>query len=197
MSASGAAPVIRHLRLNDYRVMPWRNGRGTTVEIAREDEPSGAMLWRVSKADVNEDGDFSPFPGLDRILTLVEGAGFDLDFGPHGRIAPIEPLVPVRFSGDWATRAENVRGASRDLNVMVARGAAQAELTIHRDGTADGALADRNVFLALDGAWTVAIDGTSHALVAGETLLVFDGRGLPLGVAGSGVLAWVAISLLH
>ncbi len=64
----------------DYRRMPWKNGGGHTTEIAAF--PAGAGLasfvWRVSIADVLQDGPFSPFPGIDRTLVLLEGEGMRL-----------------------------------------------------------------------------------------------------------------------
>lgn len=136
---------------DDFRAMPWRNGLGTTIEMAREDDAEGAMLWRVSAADVVEAGAFSPFPGIDRILTLIEGPGFDLDFSGHGRVAPVELLRPVGFSGDWTTRAEAVRGPSRDLNVMTTRGRASAVVRVHRDAASTGPLGNRSLFFCLAG----------------------------------------------
>ncbi|MEI9986620.1 MAG: HutD family protein [Aliidongia sp.] len=55
-------------------------------------------------------GAFSSLPGIDRILTLIEGAGFDLDFGAHGSVTPVLPFVPIAFSGDWPAAADCMRG---------------------------------------------------------------------------------------
>jgi environmental stress-induced protein Ves len=184
---------IRVLGPNDFVSMPWRNGRGTTLELCREDDAAGAMLWRLSEADVVADGPFSPFPGVDRVLLLKSGAGFDLDFGDFGRVAPVERLVPVRFSGDWPARAENVRGPSRDINVMVARGKAGAEVSVVRESVA-GRLADRAVFLAVEGHWDVVIDDGHWGLAEGE-VLVATAKGQPGKVSGNGVVLWIDISL--
>ena len=69
--------MIRQLTVTDFRTMPWANGKGVTVEMARADGPEG-MLWRLSRASVVEDGPFSIFPGLERNLTVLTGPGFDL-----------------------------------------------------------------------------------------------------------------------
>ena len=69
--------MIRHLGPPDFRVMPWANGRGHTTEMWREDR-DGALLWRLSRAAVAEDGPFSLFAGVDRSLTVISGPGFDL-----------------------------------------------------------------------------------------------------------------------
>lgn len=187
--------TVRRRGPADYVTMPWANGRGTTLELVREDLPEGTggaapFLWRLSMADVVEDGDFSPLAGVDRILTLVEGPGFDLDFGPHGR-APLEPFVPVAFSGDWSTRAENVRGASRDLNLMVARGHAAATVTVHHAGRFAAGPADRLVCLALAGRWRAEVAGGAHDLAPGEFLLA---HGEMVAGDGEGVLVLVAVT---
>ncbi|WP_316356057.1 HutD family protein [Devosia sp.] len=160
---------------DDFRAMPWRNGLGTTIEMAREDESTGAMLWRVSAADVVEAGAFSPFPGIDRILTLIEGPGFDLDFSGHGRVAPVELLQPVRFSGDWTTRAEAVRGPSRDLNVMTARGKASAQVHVHRDAASSVPLGDRSLFFCLAGHPILTVADAEYPLGLGRLAVICGG----------------------
>jgi environmental stress-induced protein Ves len=180
----------------DFTAMPWRNGKGTTLELAREDDANGAMLWRLSSADVVEDGAFSPFPGIDRILMLTEGEGFDLDFGEHGRVAPVGPLVPVRFSGDWATRAENVRGPSRDLNVMLARGHAKAGVGVHHEAIRSTSLADRSMMLVLRGTFAVAIGREAFTLAQSHVLLVSGSKGRTATTSGSGLLVQIDIHVL-
>lgn len=115
---SEGPPMIRHLTQADYRTMPWANGLGQTVEMIRVDGPDG-MLWRLSMASVVSDGDFSIFPGVDRNLTVLDGAGFRL----IGEAIDLDaqPLVPVAFPGDVPVRAEGVTGPCRDFNVMTAR----------------------------------------------------------------------------
>ena len=67
--------------------MPWKNGGGTTAEIAAFPDGAGfnAFDWRISLAEVASDGPFSAFPGIDRTLMLVEGARLALD--RRGRVA--------------------------------------------------------------------------------------------------------------
>ena len=169
---------IRLLGPDDFRAMPWGNGLGTTVEMAREDDPSGAMLWRVSAANVVEAGPFSVFPGVDRILTLIEGPGFDLDFSRHGRAAPVELFGPVAFSGDWSTSAESVRGPSRDLNVMTARGKASADVHILQDTAPTAAFGDRTLIFCATGNAILTIAGTAHSIETGHLALISGAKGL-------------------
>lgn len=103
------------IRPEDFRSQPWKNGGGITHEIARKEE-AGQLLWRLSVAEVASDGPFSAFPELERILTVIEGAGLILDT-PGGPIAA-HPLEPVRFSGDLPVTGRLLGGPVRDLNVI-------------------------------------------------------------------------------
>ena len=185
---------VRLLKPNDFKVMLWKNGRGTTTELAREDGAEG-MLWRLSAADVIEAGEFSSFPGIDRVLMLLEGQGFDLDFGSHGRASVHEPLTPVHFSGDWAARAENVRGPSRDLNLMLARGRAVAEVSVVRGGSNTRPLADRSLFLAIEGSLQIAMGPIERQLGAGELLVISDHTGGEVTISKATSLVRMDITL--
>jgi hypothetical protein len=110
-----------------YRHMPWANGRGVTVEIARADD-AGGMLWRLSMAQVVEDGAFSAFPGIDRSLTVIAGPGFALAGDDWSLRA--DPLVPVGFAGDVPVAAADVTGPAQDLNVMWRRDALTARVRV-------------------------------------------------------------------
>lgn len=106
---------MRFLLPADFRTQPWKNGGGTTHEIARHDQ-AGALVWRLSIAEVASDGPFSSFPGLSRILTVIEGAGLHLDT-PKGRLDAL-PLDPLAFSGDLAVTSQMINGPIRDFNVI-------------------------------------------------------------------------------
>lgn len=109
---------MRHLTPVDYIRQPWKNGRGTTTELWRH-APQGALLVRLSRATVAEDGAFSLFPGMMRNLTVLTGPGFRLT-GP-GHDLRCDPLVPVAFPGDVAlTATETNSQPSDDFNVMTA-----------------------------------------------------------------------------
>ncbi len=59
------------IRFADQKVMPWKNGGGTTREIARFPPNQEYYLFRVSNAEVKSNGPFSVFPRYDRILMLL------------------------------------------------------------------------------------------------------------------------------
>lgn len=108
----------RVLRAADHVSVPWKNGGGTTVEIASSGgEP---FTWRASLARVASDGPFSDFTGYDRVLVLLEGPGFTLHF-PDGDHIVDRPLVLFPFDGATPCTATLRGGPSLDWNWMVSR----------------------------------------------------------------------------
>lgn len=122
MHASSARYEV--LRADSYARMPWKNGGGETREIAIF--PPAASLdtldWRVSMAVVAQDGPFSSFPGIDRTLCVIEGAGMELDFGSAGGVRTVTPTsAPFEFAADKPLQARLIDRAITDLNVMTRR----------------------------------------------------------------------------
>lgn len=122
--------MMRHLTSADYVAMPWANGRGTTIEMLRENGRDGGLMLRLSMASVVADGPFSMFPGIERNLTVITGPGFDL-VGESRTFAA--PLTPIAFPGDVALRATGVTAPCTDFNVMTARAPQKPVVRIESD----------------------------------------------------------------
>ena len=94
----------RTIRAGDCRVIPWKNGQGTTTELAVE--PPGASFEALRLADLDRgaarSGPFSRFPGYDRIIVQLDGPPMTLTHGSRPLVA-LERLVPHAFSGDDET----------------------------------------------------------------------------------------------
>jgi environmental stress-induced protein Ves len=135
--------------------MPWKNGGGTTQEIASW--PQGAPLdsfgWRVSIATIATPGPFSVFAGIDRSIMLLEGDGVRL-FTHDGRVEHRldVPHRPFAFSGDDAIDCTLLGGASNDFNVMTRHGQWRADVQVLDHAAAIDA-APHGVLLVLRGAW--------------------------------------------
>lgn len=100
----------------------WRNGGGATREIVVRPAGGEEFGWRASIADIDADGPFSAFPGVDRTLTLLAGDGVRLTCpGEFDRLLT-RVAEPFAFSGDLALAAELPGGPCRVLNIMVRRG---------------------------------------------------------------------------
>ncbi|PVZ20662.1 MULTISPECIES: HutD family protein [unclassified Pseudomonas] len=99
-----------------HRRMPWRNGLGTTLEIAR-DTAADDWGWRVSLADVAQSGAFSPFAGMTRIISVIQGPGMRLDVG--GVLSPaLHRWEAFTFSGDAQVHCQLIGGPIRDFNLI-------------------------------------------------------------------------------
>lgn len=169
----------------DHRVVPWKNGRGTTTEIAIH-PPGGSVQggfdWRLSMAAISEDGPFSSFPGVDRVLVLLEGHGVDLV--SEERTDRLRDHALARFPGERAVTARLHRGPVRDLNLMVRRGAFSFDAEVRRiSGSTDLGSGRPILVVAIEGRpvvggyplepgeavaveGTLAADGDGSALVA-------------------------------
>jgi environmental stress-induced protein Ves len=106
---------------SDYRVMPWRNGQGTTTEIAVAPGDAGRFRWRLSIADVAVSGPFSDFSGYERVIAVVSGAGMRLAVAGRAPVVLTEGSEPYPFSGDAATECVLLDGPIRDFNLMTDR----------------------------------------------------------------------------
>ena len=127
---------LRLLSPADYRRMPWKNGGGRTTEIAAHPPASAidAFTWRASVADVSRDGPFSAFPGVERTLVLLDGAGMRLADG-GGSIDLVARYEPYAFAGEQALECTLVAGPVRDFNLMIRRDIARGSLAVVRDET--------------------------------------------------------------
>lgn len=171
---------IRHLKPADFRSMPWKNGGGTTHEIAVGPEGAGMedFLWRLSVAEVATSGPFSAFPGVDRTITLLEGDGLKLDFDEGDDLVLDVPWRPAAFDGGRACQGRLIGGPVKDFNVMTRRGRAT-----HRVRAVD--LADQELtealenevtgILLLEGSVVGRLEGETHEIAPREILLVERG----------------------
>ncbi|WP_327134779.1 HutD family protein [Streptomyces sp. NBC_01343] len=128
---------LRILRAGDREAVAWKNGGGVTREIAAW--PEGASTadfgWRISLAEVAADGPFSAFPGVDRTLTLAEGAGMDLTVAGARRLVD-ERCAPQDFPGDVPTDCRLIDGPVVNFNVMYRRDRVRARTAVVRGALA-------------------------------------------------------------
>jgi environmental stress-induced protein Ves len=166
---------MRIIRAGDCRTTPWKNGGGSTTEIAAG--PEGASLetfdWRVSMARVASDGPFSDFPGIDRTLAVIKGAGMLLTIGSNMPVMLSSESEPVSFAGETPTAARLTEGEITDLNVMTRRGRfSHRLLRITTSVSYDFAEDDIAIVLSLDGMATVNCGRDSLMLAHGDATLV-------------------------
>ncbi|HEY7791545.1 MAG TPA: HutD family protein [Vicinamibacterales bacterium] len=148
--------AVHHFDRVTVPATPWKNGGGVTREIIRR--PVGATLddfeWRVSIATMAADGPFSPFPGVDRLLIVLDGAGVHLRSADGAIDRRIDrPLDPIAFPGEVPLSCRLLAGECTDFNVMVRREHLHASLEIvHGRGVLAGS--DHGVLFSARGVWT-------------------------------------------
>lgn len=116
---------VERLTRADYRRMRWRNDGGWTTEIVRDPAPgdTDAFDWRVSIADIEASGGFSRFPGCDRTLLLIDGAGIELCVDGQSPAMLDRRGQACRFDGDLDAHCRLLDGPTRDFNVITRRSA--------------------------------------------------------------------------
>lgn len=163
---------MKVLKRETYRRVPWRNGLGETEEIAVQTSavPGCAFDWRISMAPVVAPGAFSVFPDIDRILTVIEGAGLRLTWPEDdGEALHCLPGQPAAFAGDRACQAELLSGPIVDLNVMTRREGWLAEV-VARDRVVPRPGTVHHLIFAMDGPVEGAVDGVPVQLESRDTL---------------------------
>ncbi|MGN6148455.1 MAG: HutD/Ves family protein [Rhizomicrobium sp.] len=187
---------MRILRASDRVAVPWKNGGGTTSEVAAY--PEGASFddfgWRISIARIDRGGPFSTFPGIDRKLAMLEGR-VTLAIEGQGEIS-LSPDSPAAiFPGDVPTSAKLIESPASDLNVMTRRGlfAALMERRHLRecDLTSSSDAAARFCFFF--STVTARYAGTEHVLRGGDVLHFVSGESGALTLPAGADAIWIEI----
>lgn len=183
---------MRIIRAAECRSMPWKNGGGTTTEIAAH--PPGASLdafdWRISMAHVGTDGPFSSFPGIDRTLSVLTGNGIVLAFGDGEAVRLDRMSAPYPFAADRPVEGQLSDGPIDDLNVMTRRGRWSHEVQrlapagIHRLDPGGDVL----MLIAHGGGWQLRDATSSEALASGDCALPQTPVHAEPDASGNGVL---------
>ncbi len=156
-------------RAASYHAEPWKNGGGVTREIVRIARAnSDGFIFRLSLATVSQDGPFSLFPGIARVLIVTEGNGMRLQ-GAFSRDAKL--FEAVRFSGEEAIVATLVEGPTKDFNVMWSEEAFPSlSVSILRSEAA--VVRGFGAICALRGSASITVGTEDHLLETYDTILL-------------------------
>ena len=117
----------------DIRKMPvnlWRNGAGETREICCFPPATRDFHWRASIASIAANGEFSLFPGVERVITLLEGGEVTLEEA-NIFTHTLKQHQPFTFAGDKVVKAKLTEGQmSMDFNIMTRRDVCQAKVRV-------------------------------------------------------------------
>jgi len=167
------------LRSDNYRRMRWKNGLGETAEvaIAPHDAALDAFDWRISMARVESDGPFSPFAGIDRTLSILQGEGLCLVAAGGEAVTLSSTSAPYSFRGDVACDATLAGGPVTDLNVMTRRDRCwhRVRRVVAAQYDAAPGLAEAFLVASSGVAVMVSIDGAEIALSAFDSVRLGPG----------------------
>lgn len=201
---------VRIVPANEYRRLRWRNGAGWTREIGcaliAPQEPAqpcaefqmAGVDWdfRLSIAEIEHDGSYSAYPGIDRQQVLLSGAGFELRWSDGRTLRAEPPRGRLAFAGEQAPECRLLDGPAQAFNVFTLRRRAGAQV-LHRP------LVGPMVFFSepgvcwavhlIGGRATIADGGQVRHLEAGDTLMLWaDAERAVLDGAGELLLVKLA-----
>ncbi|KAI8608127.1 RmlC-like cupin domain-containing protein [Chytriomyces sp. MP71] len=184
---------MRIQRSDEHKPMPWKNGKGTTLEIATgaHDTATGDWGWRLSAASVVEDGPFSAFPGIDRFLTVYEGGPLLLMHEGTESERELRKFGVAAFKGDGATIARVPIEPVKDLGLMFVRGRVNGGMIVI---AAMDAYVDCDHLVALTSGVMVEVGAERVELGLLDTLLEVTGLDIKLV---QGAAAFVRLGVLE
>jgi len=191
---------MRVLRAADRIATPWKNGGGVTREVAIFPPGAGldAFEWRISLAEIEADGPFSPFAGVDRVLTVIAGAGLMMTVDER-LLALDAASPPLAFAGEASVTARLTDGPISDLNLMVRRDKWRARtrrLTVAGSSEV-AARAQVTLVLALDPLRILRPGGTIDLLPLDAVLLENGHSHLSLEGRGRTLISEISIDPEH
>jgi hypothetical protein len=164
---------ITTIALAKAAAQTWRNGGGVTRELLAWPLQAAPGAWRlrVSVADIDRDGPFSAFPGVQRGFAVLEGEGVVLALAAgERRLTREQP--PLVFDGAEAPGCRLVGGPTRDLNLMVRRKAGDAVMRTASTGPLRAGPPWRGLYAASAG--TLRADGRPPLTLPPHTLAWSD-----------------------
>jgi environmental stress-induced protein Ves len=165
----------------DLPISLWPNGAGRKADIVQGDGWLAAFAW------LDADAPFSDYSGVDRTITLIDGAGFELRFDT-GDILAVAPRQPAAFDGGAPLACHLPHGACRVLNVMTRRDQWRHHVEV---GAATDTDADVTILVALDDFARVEVSGTEIELGRWDSCVVYGRQ----KVDGAG--SFVTLRILH
>ena len=111
--------MIEIIPPTQFKTVPWKNGQGETIEMLIN--PGGSLEnfdWRLSMANVVEDGAFSNFSGYTRNLILIAGDGINLQHNDN-KIDRLTRLLDIStFDGGDKTVGNLQSNEITDFNII-------------------------------------------------------------------------------
>nr|MDN1824303.1 environmental stress-induced protein Ves [Escherichia coli] len=162
---------MEYFDMRKMSVNLWRNAAGETREICTFPPAKRDFYWRASIASIAANEEFSLFPGMERIVTLLEGGEMFLESADRFNHT-LKPLQPFAFAADQVVKAKLTAGQmSMDFNIMTRLDVCKAKVRIaERTFTTFGSRG--GVVFVINGAWQLG----DKLLTTDQGACWFDGR---------------------
>jgi uncharacterized protein len=144
------------LEPSSFRSSPWKNGGGTTIDIAEANRPDhvpgdwAGLLWRFGRTAIVAPGPFSDLAGCDRAQVVVRGAGLVLEL-PDSEIDVRRPWSPVRFRGEDRITSRLESGPVEVVNLIADRAQFKIDLRVLVEGSERHCRRGIHILYATDG----------------------------------------------
>lgn len=113
--------TLQHIPFEQFNAKPWKNGLGTTYDIALlpEGADHNSFDLRFALSPIVEDNIFSAFPGVERVITPIEGEGLNLEFDDTE--SQLSLYQSLRFDSALTPMGRPLSGPIKVINVMAKR----------------------------------------------------------------------------
>lgn len=130
-----AVPPLEHLDPANYLRVPWKNGRGVLVDIARQGDgwDGAGLIWHYGRTAIIEPGPFSDLSGYERLQVVIKGQGLVL-VTPAGDIDLREPFRPRRYDGGTPIVTRLEQGPVEVANLIADRRKVEIDLRVASSG---------------------------------------------------------------
>lgn len=158
--------VVELLTPDDYRRIPWKNGRGELVVIDREGGDSWenmGVAWHCGRTAIVDEGPFSDYTGYERLQIVIRGAGLVLKAPDHD-IDLREPMRVQRYDGATPIRTVLEQGPVEVVNLIADRARFAIDLRVGETGAEMLCRPGRHVVYTPTGDSLVDVDGRAYTL---------------------------------
>lgn len=149
-----------------YRRTPWKNGGGTTVDIA-----AANGVWQFGRTPIVKPGAFSDYTGFNRVQALVAGSGLVLET-PEGEIDVRQPFRPVRFKGETPITSRLEAGPVEVVNLLGRRDQVAIEMAVLDEGRTVVLRPGTHIAYTPHGDTELAVQGSDRKLAADYALRI-------------------------
>ena len=113
--------TLQHIPFDQFKAKSWKNGLGTTYDIALfpTDANHTSFELRFALSPIVEDNVFSAFPGVERVITPIEGGALRLEFDDTA--AELALFTSLRFDSALTPMGKPTHGSIKVINVMARR----------------------------------------------------------------------------